>query len=50
MDESSRRKDEEANFSRSKPISRSVEQATCTKGQDTKEDSRDMRVKKKGNI
>ena len=42
MDENPRRKDSEANFLRnlmSKPTLRSIEQAICTKGQDTEEDS-----------
>ena len=50
MDDSLRRKDEEANFSKSpmsKPTLGSIEQATCIKGQDTKEDSRDVQVKKR---
>ena len=50
MDESLKRKDEEANFLRSpmsKPTSGSIEQATCIKGQDIEEDNRDVQVKKR---
>ena len=52
-DKNPRRNDKGVDSPRSpmnKLTSGSIKQATCAKGQDTKEDNRDMQVKKKRNI
>ena len=53
MDKNLRREDAETHHPRSpksKYSSGILQLGTCTKGQDTKENNRDMQVKKRGNI